>query len=64
MRHGWTALSEKDKGPIFVHFRAMRHAWQVLHGLSGDFPDVGMSKFVSIIGLAVEGIPVLHRGGA
>ena len=26
MRHGWTALSEKDKGPIFVHFRAMRHA--------------------------------------
>ena len=36
MRHGWIVLSEKGKGPIFVHFRAMRHGWQVSHGLSGD----------------------------
>ena len=36
MHHGWTVLSEMDKGPIFVHFRAMRHGWQVSHGLSGD----------------------------
>ena len=36
MRRCWTVLSEKDKGPIIVHFRAMRHGWQVSHGLSGD----------------------------
>ena len=36
MRRCWTVLSEKDKGPISVHFRAMRHSWQVSHGLSGD----------------------------
>ena len=29
MRHGWTVLSEKDKGPIFVHFCAMPIAWFV-----------------------------------
>ena len=29
MPQGWTVLSEKDKGPIFVYFRAMRHSWLV-----------------------------------
>ena len=29
MRHGWTILSEKDKGLVFVHFRAVRIAWFV-----------------------------------
>ena len=48
MRHGWTVLSEKDKGPIFVHFRAMCITWFVRWLHDGTFPDVDVSILILV----------------